>query len=514
MTLHCTCSIKRIHYHQISYMDRQGTSTRSARSGPFRFLDLPRELRDEVYKLLLCNFKAAPKLYVNDVDDKPCGYYVRTIHPAILRVNKQLHREAYAIMVKTNRFIHCKFYGRLPFEQMLEANTQRIICHHTDQVTAFTGYTMSVSVAPEGLAWFHPEMHQFVARDNTMAVHCMILGEDCAGLTTTLSDLHMPNHAKTLDVTVAVAPYLEGRMLMEREPLDPFFNECGTQEDLLAPFRKKLRGMQNFKITGVDPTLVIAVKEDIAKDEWTDPKAVIAGLQAAKQRGNDAFKAKELRLASQAWEDAVSDVERIHGSSSWRGLVAKGDTAFIDAVVELYVLMCLNITHAQLTGTENPIHGYPPSHDKIAHLQLAEHQIDRIMIARKPNWWRKDYVWDPSEAQLAKILFRQAMCMKADAMLNYDPRVMMDALRQLSLALQIMPNDPAIKREIEDVEHRYTHMLLHMSAEEIAESRVFEDSDDDDIEFVLDEELEDDDDDDDEQTGDSDDEYADMPDLV
>ncbi|KAF2450370.1 hypothetical protein P171DRAFT_426764 [Karstenula rhodostoma CBS 690.94] len=435
---------------------REGTGPLS-----FRFLDLPPELRDTIYESLLCEFKAAPSHGVNDVvEHKPCGYYVRTIHPAILRVNKQIYYEAYDVMVKTNRFIHVKFFGGLPLNHMLETSTRRVICHHEPAVEAFKGYTMAVSVVPEGLAWFNPDDHHLVTTANKKAVHCMILGEDCAGLIRTLGNVHMPNLGKTLDISIVVAPCLESNSSKQRQLLEPFFNEPGTQEKLLAPFRAKLRGVENIKITGVEPSLASAVKEDIAQDEWIDAQTVLSDLRAVKQSGNDYFKANELRAASQTWEEAVNDIERIHQSSSWKNLCVQGDTAFIDAVVELYFLMCLNITHVQLSGIEKPIRGYPRTHHAHIYLSLAEQQIDRVMNSRQPNWWKQDYAWEPSDAQLAKLLFRQAMCRKADSLLNGEPVGMIEAIRTLELARQMVPEDVAIKREVEKMEFEYERMLL------------------------------------------------------
>jgi hypothetical protein len=496
-------------------MPESSTRQETAGSPGFRFLDLPPELRDRVYGELLCNFKAAPPYGVNDVAvHKPCGYYVRTIHTAILSVNKQLHHEAYGIMVKTNRFIHVKFFGGLPLDHMLETSTRRVVCHHQPAVEGFKGYTMAVSVVPEGLAWFEPEDHHLVTIANKIAVHCMILGEDCAGLIKTLSNVHMPNRGKTLDISIDVAPYLAVESSSRRQLLGPFFQETRTQERLLAPFQKKLRGVENIKITGVGPSLTRAVQAEIAKDEWTDPQTVLSDLRNAKQRGNDLFKAKELRAASQMWEETVNDIERVHQSSSWQGLCVKGDGAFIDAVVELYFLTCLNITHVQLLGTEQPIRGYPRTHDAQVYLSLAEQQIDRIMIARHPDWWRKDYVWEPSDTQLAKLIFRQAMCRKADALLNGEPTSMMDAIRHLELARQLLPGDAAIRREAERTEIEYERMVLEIgggdSAGELDEDEdEYDDWDDD----------EDDEDDYDDMPGllmqDSPDgDYSDMPGLV
>lgn len=440
----------------------------------FRFLDLPLELRQRVYQELLCNFTAAPPLlHVNDVvETKPCGYYARNVHPSILRANKQIHLESYSLMIKTNRFIHIKFFGGLPLNHMLETSTRRIICHHQPAVGAFKGYTMSVAVVPDGIAWWCAEDRHLIRRANETSVQCMILGDDCAGLVRTLGNVHMPNLDKRLDISIAVAPYLQQHSPEHVELLEPFFNEPGTQERLLASFRAKLRGIENVKITGVEESLASAVKEEMAQDEWTDAQAVLAELQTAKQRGNDFFKAKELRAASQAWEEAVNDIERMHQSSSWKTLVTKGDISFVNAMVELYFLMCLNITHVQLTGIDRPIRGYPSAHNSPVYLSLAEQQIERVVNARKPNWWKKDHTWEPSDAQLAKLLFRQAMCEKADAVMNREPNIMVDAINTLDMARQIVPDDAAIKRERERMYSEYERMLFEAERDMRASSEL------------------------------------------
>lgn len=501
----------------------KGTGSRS-----FRFLDLPPELRDKIYQELLCDFvdfRATPCHGVNDmVEHKPRGHYVRTIHPAILRANKQIHYEAYDVMVKTNRFIHVKISGGLPLDRMLET-CWRVICHHQPAVEAFKGYTMAVSVVPDGVAWSSLEAYHLSMRASKITAHCIVLGEDCAGLITMLSSAHMPTVGKILNFSIAVAPYLEQNSAKQRELLEPFFNEQGTQEKLLAPVREKLRGVENIEITGVEASLVSAVKGDVAQDEWTDSQSVLSDLRSAKQAGNDYFKAKELRAASQTWQQAVNAIDRIHLSSSWKGLCVKGDTPFIDAVVELYFLMCLNITHVELTGIDKPIPGYPRTHSAHVYLSQAGKHIDKIVFARQPNWWKKDYAWEPSDAQLAKFLFRTAMCRKADALLNGDPIAMVDATRTLGLARQLMPGDAAIKREAEYMEQQYERMLfeaeqdLTPGALEFGIEYEYEEDDwEDEDEDEMDEDDMDEDDFDDMpellRPDESDGDYSDMPDLI
>jgi hypothetical protein len=72
---------------------------------PFRFLDLPAELRNNIYGLLLCSFGEPSSALDNNFF--PCLRTISTssVDPTILRTSSQIYREAYDTMLKTNQFI-------------------------------------------------------------------------------------------------------------------------------------------------------------------------------------------------------------------------------------------------------------------------------------------------------------------------------------------------------------------------------------------------------------------------
>ena len=119
---------------------------------PFRFMDLPGELRNKVYALSFCSFRPYPgharefsdgflsnSFLSNGSDTLRVVGLPHTNDLTILLANSQIHREAYNIMVKTNRFIRiCSTQG-LPL--------QRIFCRLGVAVVAtghraaqFSGY--------------------------------------------------------------------------------------------------------------------------------------------------------------------------------------------------------------------------------------------------------------------------------------------------------------------------------------------------------------------------------------
>jgi hypothetical protein len=80
------------------------------------------------------------------------------IDATILRTNKQVYREAYAVMVKTNRFIHVIATGSVPFQTLLRSSHVPIVTLNEIHASQFRGYVMRLtlssdsSLTPEGLA--------------------------------------------------------------------------------------------------------------------------------------------------------------------------------------------------------------------------------------------------------------------------------------------------------------------------------------------------------------------------
>ncbi|CAG8981355.1 hypothetical protein HYALB_00013849 [Hymenoscyphus albidus] len=74
---------------------------------PFPFQTLPREIRDEIYKIVLCAIEPAP----GRVQEQFSGILTtntiikHSIEPQILRVSHQIHDEAICDMTKTNLFV-------------------------------------------------------------------------------------------------------------------------------------------------------------------------------------------------------------------------------------------------------------------------------------------------------------------------------------------------------------------------------------------------------------------------
>jgi hypothetical protein len=87
---------------------------------PFRFLDLPGELRNKVYELLFCSFGEPTSALDDDNIARQLTISTSSIDTTILRTSSQVHREAHDVMVKTNQLVKVTCTGSLNMDNLLE----------------------------------------------------------------------------------------------------------------------------------------------------------------------------------------------------------------------------------------------------------------------------------------------------------------------------------------------------------------------------------------------------------
>jgi hypothetical protein len=123
----------------------------------FRFMDLPTEIRDKVYRELLCNFECE-----EEPSERPDSLLARLmrhmeqlngvcqaahdVNISILLVNQQIHREAYDVMVKTNQFIHIRG-NNFNFSELLVQRQLPVVTMDRAHAAAFQGYLLCMDVA-------------------------------------------------------------------------------------------------------------------------------------------------------------------------------------------------------------------------------------------------------------------------------------------------------------------------------------------------------------------------------
>jgi hypothetical protein len=123
----------------------------------FRFLGLPGEIRNQIYKELICAFKyecypnGYPELArILGQEPKPNGVnqIEHSVNANILRASQAVHREAYDIMVKMNRFIRIQSWN-YSLSSFLIWSQLPVVTMDRQHAAQFKGYVLKVRMETE-----------------------------------------------------------------------------------------------------------------------------------------------------------------------------------------------------------------------------------------------------------------------------------------------------------------------------------------------------------------------------
>jgi hypothetical protein len=397
------------------------------------------QIRNKIYRIVLCSFSPPP----TTITIQPSSFLTTTlaehqVQTAILRTSKETYREAYSLMVKTNRFVKITSSRGLPIWLAMAGQAVRFIAIDEDIVDRFKGYVLGVHIG-----FKRPQDTASTPGSDSLRepVTAMILHSDLERFCKALNDgdLHQPGFSDKIKISITMAPVLDTVSDNTLSPkFDGFFTEK-TQERLFMPFMTNLFGYKAVEINGhVESSLADVVRQDIAQDRYSNPAMVLAEFAASKDRGSQLFKDRQFEEACIGWQDAVYDMENLIESSSWPNLIRKGGEAFVSEIAPLYFLMQLNIAHVQLGGMQKMAFG--------AEL-LAEGALNSAVRSMKPGFWKPGYKYKPSLQHIAKLRYRYAMFMR----LQGDPQNANRALTYIESALRSQPDDAVLKRERENI---------------------------------------------------------------
>jgi hypothetical protein len=408
----------------------------SSESADFRFCDLPREIRAKIYRDLLCDWKPQPTTI--DVARILNSFHAaRDIHTAILRTNKAISREAYDVMIKTNRFIKITSVYGAPLRKAISSLQVPIVASNGQVVDAFHKYVMAVH-----FDFVHDRISSNRVGSTNMLTPCkfMILHRDLDAFCEAVpnGDVHIPGFSEVPRLSITVAPLLVDPDLANTMlALQEFFSDK-TQKSLLGPFRNRLRGFKHVRIQGhVDSDLANTVQEEMQQDRWPDHEHVLRDLRAAKDKGSSLFKQGKQDEGCLIWQDAVVNIDKVHESTSWPSLVKPGGEQFVSQLAELYFLVRLNIAHVQIFNVQR-------SGGMTVSRILAQDALTGATRAMKRDHWMEGYKLTPSIQHLAKLRYRYALLMR----LEDEPGTSVKALSHIVVALRLQPGDTAILKEM------------------------------------------------------------------
>ncbi|KAF2127651.1 hypothetical protein P153DRAFT_294727 [Dothidotthia symphoricarpi CBS 119687] len=397
-------------------------------SQAFRFMDLPGEIRNNVYDLLLCSWDEDL-----EQDQNSNGTFSRRFlkYPAtaLLRTSKQVHSEASDYMAKRNQFVHITCRGM---------DIRRLFLHEVPVVTSderktsqFMEYAMHLTLTKPMLSstTFDPSEYKLMVLCSDLPFLCEKLDIESA----------------MMDVNVTADEHRSIRAEIGFNHTYAPLSIAKFQERLLRPIATLVRGIPNLSIRGpVDSILARAVIEETAKPRWTDPDAILGEIRTGVDVGKRQWQQNNYYMASESWNYSMRTLERMRHSSSWVKLRETGGEDFVNSTADLYfTLNLLSAQFIQVDMENESDQTFIKSSGNIAiqHLQKCRMTSARFALHAAATW-------TPNNMQQAKMMYRHAKCLR----LMKDSANGAKALRLIQAAVALSPlGDRVLEKEEKDI---------------------------------------------------------------
>ncbi|KAI1659304.1 hypothetical protein F4813DRAFT_388011 [Daldinia decipiens] len=297
-------------------------------STPFRFLDLPPELRNSIYHLVLCTLSPPePRLTRVHQDLESYTSFVPLLEhykfdTAILLVNRQISHEAIDVMLKYHLFIRVVTHG-VNLCHLLSAWEIPIVAIGKAIIRNFKGFVMSYSIK---------------IRDASPAPknHMILLQKDFALFCEALNWLE-PSPESFDHRAVLYNPF--------RNTTSSNYLGITKQTLLVQPYREYLAGIPFFKLEGnICRILARDVTKQVKKDPQLEPWPLLEALNRVKLYGDDLFLQGEYIKALKTWKKSTMQMIGLAGSPLWQRIKAIGDPsdAFPYHIAEIVFYLHMN----------------------------------------------------------------------------------------------------------------------------------------------------------------------------
>ncbi|KAF2801479.1 uncharacterized protein BDZ99DRAFT_577608 [Mytilinidion resinicola] len=279
-------------------------------SAPFRLMDLPLELRDIIYAAILCPRLPRKETFGTFLHGSlsppgsttiiPLGQAAvsHKIETQILRVSKTVHKEAKAVMLRTNRFVRVTSRGVLLTRIVLDR--QLLIWTGRGNELRFNGYMMHHVIQRTCDRGFpQPPFFDFILLASDLDIFLRGLTRSHFVESPCFSDLC------EADQVLNLIPFPE-----EDSP------SIGLYESLLRPYRTHLCGFPRFTLE-CHATLGQGITVEVANNIWDEEQRVVAELRYLEQVSDAYHHAGAWTQSSPIWVALKEKLSSIHIREFW-----------------------------------------------------------------------------------------------------------------------------------------------------------------------------------------------------
>ncbi|KAI9054432.1 hypothetical protein LZ554_001594 [Drepanopeziza brunnea f. sp. 'monogermtubi'] len=385
----------------------QPISDASAES--FRFLDLPEEIRNNIYGHIL-----TVKPPRRGSETLPLNSQLST---QILRTCHFIGAEAVYVLRRTNLFV--KFSSNLPsvlysvFQIRGNIQLWRLKPKHAENFRAsVVSYEITIPQAP------HDRSMVFVLLHRDLGPFCSHFAE---------ANQMFLQHK----VTVRDSCGSPGQELLLSERL---------QEQLVAPFRATFRN-SNFEFEGVTQRLKLAAEQDITRPLPVDPESVFRHVRHLSAEGASFFIRTGspncrhmLKRGNEYWDEALRTIQLVMEDEAYHSFREAGGAELLDRLTELSFRLNLNKAEEyrqcmrRNEGDQEALDGFES--------RVSQAVGDAMALIR--NY--PDRTWQPSIEQLGTLAYSRAVACR----LRGDPPMLSQAEASIREALMLLPNDESV----------------------------------------------------------------------
>ncbi|KAK8094298.1 hypothetical protein PG997_000983 [Apiospora hydei] len=391
-------------------------------SSPTGLLDLPREIRDEIYSLLLCDFRLPKSTSTNSSGHAMRYGGIKDLHLSILRANRQLGSEAREIFYKTNRFVRVSIAVKAQhWPDLLAGFASKylplpMVIQRDSTIDACKGFIMTYELSQPSASKgdiprlsfviFHRDLHLFCFCLETAAIKNNYFWKPT-------------KHSITLHNPFASTD--------ESYPTDH------QQQALLSPFHK-FHGFPHFFVNGtVKSFLASQTVAQAQSHRNTTLDAYLDDLHDQEQLGHEYLQQNLLGKSCEAWANACKKMEFIGKSNYFlwvpMNFLRQWEVKVEELFCEINGKLCTNIIRLMEANLDDP--------------QLVEDLAGSALGGLSHALWKGVFPatnWRPSTEQKADMLRQKARVYRLTGQFR-------KALKEIKQAGAYCPHDPDIREE-------------------------------------------------------------------